>query len=89
MSRVPVLASPSERAAYGYLRPPAVVMRAEGEDEIQAIRRLRKDRVSVGASEAEWEQYEEELFQSNRVALSTVSFQGVERGARKVTVGGG
>ena len=69
MARVPVLASRAEVEAYDHLRGPAVVMRGDGEDEMVAIARLRKERQSVRASNAEWEAYEAWLLDRNRAVL--------------------
>jgi hypothetical protein len=69
MARVPVLASRAEVEAYSYLRGPAVVLREDGEDEVVAIARLRRERQSVRASDAEWEAYEAWLLDRNRAVI--------------------
>lgn len=74
MARVPVVVDEEELEAYSYLRPPAYILRAEGEDEIQAIARIRQSHrigSSNHTSEASvWQKYEEQLYNNNSIVLA-------------------
>jgi len=69
MARVPVLVTRKEQAAYSYLEGPAVVWRNENENEMQALARLRRDRMNLASSQEEWQAYEDKLLQKNVDAL--------------------
>lgn len=76
MARVPVLLDEEELEAYSYLKPPAYILRAEGENEIRALARVRKSRSSQPSEEPDntqaWEAYEKELYEQNRQVLMRV-----------------
>ena len=65
LSHTPILVSTREMQAYSYLRPPAVVLRKRGEDEVEAIARIRAAGSYHATREEDWEQYIEELTADN------------------------
>lgn len=72
MARVPVLLDADQLSAYSYLENPAYILQQEGENEIQAIARLRKTPsgpIAQANETAAWEQYEQKLYERNRQAM--------------------
>lgn len=65
-SRVPLLLSARELEAYSYLRPPAAIKIQPGEDEVQAILRLKTSGHYTRGRHQEWESYEESLLVANK-----------------------
>lgn len=72
MARVPVLVDADQLNAYSYLEHPAYILQQEGENEIQAIARLRKTpsgTIAQANATAAWEHYEQKLYERNRQAM--------------------
>ncbi|EJT99475.1 hypothetical protein DACRYDRAFT_117719 [Dacryopinax primogenitus] len=78
MTRTPILASPAHLRAYGYLAPPAVIVRPSSMSDAEAISRLRaglpllEDTAIQGnrfdlPEYRDWDAYTESLLQSNTV----------------------
>lgn len=76
MSRVPLLLSTEEASAFTFLRGPAFLLRDEGQDELQAISRLRKTKESViWSSDAEWLAFEQEVLGNNEKTMVDLLYQ--------------
>lgn len=72
MANTPILISDRELLAYSYLRYPAVIQRRRGEDEIEAIARIRAEGSYKQTTKAEWDAYILELTTANAVAMQRI-----------------
>lgn len=72
MARTPVLVTNLEREAYAYLEEPAFILREEGEDEMEAVARIRKGGAAISGTEHQWAEYERRLLRRNEDALRRI-----------------